>query len=377
MAKSASKLGRAVGRKATEGEPRDGACRLLEFVAVSGSTPPRVDKAAGLISGVKILGASSCNNREYAPAALRQALDAKLYEGKPVNVDHVEGSRRSYRDRIGKLEGINLREDGIYGDLRVNAAHPLAEQLFWDAEHAPENVGLSHDARGKTVVRRGKVIVESIDLVRSVDLVADPATTSGLFEGELADKIESEEHAEAIRKINSTAMDLIHRAVWDEEEDYPTLADKKARVQAILAEWETELEKVTEPTETEEAMNLDKLTVDELRAGNKDLLESIQTEATKPLAEELAETKAKLAALERTQKLSGLLREAKIDEATLPDSIRESLASADEDKLPKLIEDIGKLVDKQPAGQQPGQTPTSTGPAQAPARFEDRVSAWA
>ena len=357
---------------------KEGACRLLEFVAVRGSSAPRIDRQAGLIAGVKILGAESRNNREYSPAALREALDRRLYEGKPVNVDHVEGQRRSYRDRIGRLQNVALKEDGIYGDLHVNAAHPMAEQLFWDAEHAPENVGLSHDARGKTAVRGGKVIVESIELVRSVDLVADPATTAGLFEGELRDKIDADARDAVIRKVNGTAMDLIQQAVWDEDGAYKTLAEKKARVLAVLADWETELESLSDTeTDTEESMNLKDLTLTELRTERKDLLEAIETEARNPLAEKLAQAETKLAEavqelsqLKRRDKLSGMLREAKIDEAGLPESLREALQAAPEDKLPKLIEDMAKLA--KPTGQQP----TSSGPTGQPERFEDRVRSW-
>jgi hypothetical protein len=55
---------------------------------------------------------------------------------------------------------------------------------MWDAENAPENVGFSHNVEA-VVKREGEqVIVEEIVAVRSVDLVADPATTCGLFEQE-------------------------------------------------------------------------------------------------------------------------------------------------------------------------------------------------
>jgi hypothetical protein len=84
---------------------------------------------------------------------------------------------------MGRLQNVAYRPgDGLFGDLHVNPQHAMAEQLFWDAENAPENVGLSHDISGKVGRRGGKTVVEAISLVRSVDLVADPATTSGLFE---------------------------------------------------------------------------------------------------------------------------------------------------------------------------------------------------
>ena len=54
--------------------------------------------------------------------------------------------------------------------------------MLWDAEHAPENVGFSHNVEARTARRGEEVVVEAITRVQSVDLVADPATTRGLFE---------------------------------------------------------------------------------------------------------------------------------------------------------------------------------------------------
>ena len=152
--------------------------RLVEYTSSTGLAL-RVDRQRGLIQGVKVLGLESANGRWYAPQTLQAAI--KLYEGKPVNIDHGNGPR-SYRDRIGRLVNVRMGGDGLYGDLVINPAHPLAEQLFWDAEHAPENVGLSHDARGRTAYRQGRIIVEAIEAVRSVDLVAEPATVKSLYE---------------------------------------------------------------------------------------------------------------------------------------------------------------------------------------------------
>jgi hypothetical protein len=149
---------------------------LQERADVSGS---RVDAANGIIRGVKLLGLVSKNGREYTPEALRGA--AEHYANRPINIDHGDG-RRSYKDRIGRVLSAECRADGLYGSIQLNPKHPLTEQLLWDAEHSPQSVGLSHDAVGRTVRRDGKTIVEKIESVRSVDLVADPATTGGLFE---------------------------------------------------------------------------------------------------------------------------------------------------------------------------------------------------
>ncbi len=144
----------------------------------------RVDRQAAVLRGVKILGLRSRNGRRYLPEALSAA--ARLYEGVRVNVDHAENPAqavRRYRDRLGLLRQVRAEADGLYGDLHYNPKHALAEQLLWDAEHAPGNVGLSHHVQARAARRDGELVVEAILEVYSVDLVAEPATTNGLFEG--------------------------------------------------------------------------------------------------------------------------------------------------------------------------------------------------
>ena len=144
----------------------------------------RVDRQAGVIRGVKILGLESRNGRTYLPEALAQA--ARLYEDAKVNVNHPKGNPtgpRDYQDRIGVIRNVAARTgEGLFADFHFNPKHVLAEQLAWDAEHAPENVGFSHNVQARTARRGERVAVEAITRVQSVDLVADPATTRGLFE---------------------------------------------------------------------------------------------------------------------------------------------------------------------------------------------------
>jgi len=144
----------------------------------------RVDRHAGVIRGVKILGLHSRNGRQYLAETLTRAVP--LYEGAKVNVNHPKGnplSPRDYQDRIGVIHGVELRPgEGLFGELHFNPKHLLAEQLIWDAEHAPENVGFSHNVQARTSRRGDGMVVEEITRVQSVDLVADPATTRGLYE---------------------------------------------------------------------------------------------------------------------------------------------------------------------------------------------------
>ena len=141
-----------------------------------------VDAKEGLIKDVKILGLTSSNKRDYSPAAVKRA--SKLYEGAMVNIDHIgKGQQRGLASRFGKYENVRYVEgEGLRGDLRFNPHHPMAGQVAWFAEHMPDALGNSHHANGKGVMKNGRMLVEEIEDVKSVDLVADPATTKSLFE---------------------------------------------------------------------------------------------------------------------------------------------------------------------------------------------------
>lgn len=156
---------------------------LQEFVDSRGVTL-RVDRAAGVLRGVKLIGLESLNGRRYRPEALSAAVS--LYEGAKVNINHPkEGplAPRDYRDRLGVIREVEFRaEEGLFGTLHFNPKHAVAEQLAWDAEHNPRNVGFSHNVLARLTRDGAQSLVEAITHVQSVDLVADPASTRGLFE---------------------------------------------------------------------------------------------------------------------------------------------------------------------------------------------------
>jgi hypothetical protein len=168
---------------------------LIQEFVTSGSLRLRVDREAGVIRGVKLLGLSSRNGRRYLTQALTDAVG--LYEGAKVNINHPKGhplAPRDYQDRLGVVRGVEFRAgEGLFGDLHFNPRHMLSEQLVWDAEHAPQNVGMSHNVLARTKQHENETVVEAITKVQSIDLVADPATTSGLFEGEERQSSRTEE----------------------------------------------------------------------------------------------------------------------------------------------------------------------------------------
>ncbi len=158
--------------------------QLLQEYVDSRGVVVSVDREAGVLRGVKLIGLESQNGRRYLESALAAAVT--LYEESKVNVNHPkEGplAPRDYQDRLGVIRNVKLRRgEGLYGDLHFNPKHALAEQLLWDAQHNPRNVGFSHNVLARLSRDGETTVVEEITKVQSVDLVADPATTQGLFE---------------------------------------------------------------------------------------------------------------------------------------------------------------------------------------------------
>ena len=213
---------------------------LQEFCDSRGVTI-RVDAEAGVIRGVKILGLESRNGRTYLPEALAEA--AVLYEDAKVNVNHPKGNPagpRNYQDRIGVIRKVAVRPaEGLFADFHFNPKHALAEQLAWDAEHAPQNVGFSHNVQARTARRGGQLVVEAITRVQSVDLVADPATTGGLFESKLTVddlKRDHPELVEAICREQAAELDEL-RTELERLQALEAVQQKRATVRRLLREF--------------------------------------------------------------------------------------------------------------------------------------------
>lgn len=199
---------------------------LLE---VAFSAAPKVDRSAGVIRAVKILGKQSRNGRFYTDEALAQA--AGLYEGVCVHIDHPEahtiGGDRKFADGFGYLQSVRRQDDGVYGDLVFLKSHALAEQICESAEKMPRQFGLSHHADGYVTTQDDKTIVEGIARVFSVDIVRNPATNRGLFES-----------------LASNAEQLRETAAWHEPDsssgDDETAETRIARLQEQIRRLEAE-----------------------------------------------------------------------------------------------------------------------------------------
>jgi len=148
-----------------------------------------VDRANNIVRGVKILGFHSQNGRVYDLNAVKDALH--LYENAPVNRDHTTEAPL-FSDRLGWIENVKLEFDGVYADFRYNPNAEGIEAFLWFAENdGLGDIGFSHLVSGKyTIDPDGTERIIRIDRVKSVDIVANPATTKTIFESEGQFKME-------------------------------------------------------------------------------------------------------------------------------------------------------------------------------------------
>jgi len=178
----------------------------VQFLESNVLSPLIVDRESGILRNVKILGFTSRNGRRYLPEAMREGF--KLYENKVVNKNHdrENGNDRDIDDRIGRIVNARFIEgEGIFGDVELLKSHPMYERLMESAEKMPNCMGFSHlaDCARKRVGGVDEVI--KIRKVYSVDLVANPATTTSLAESE--DKKSVKSMCEKCCKMESIACD--------------------------------------------------------------------------------------------------------------------------------------------------------------------------
>lgn len=157
---------------------------LLEEVFTEGLAG-NIDEENGILKNVKILGAVSKNGRTYSDAAQDDVV--RLAEGIEVNVNHPPRNNadveRLQIEGWGVLKESRRASDGPRGDLHYLKSHPETPMIL-ERVRRGFPIGLSINAKGKTVSSNGKTIVESVARMNSVDLVRRPGATKNLFESE-------------------------------------------------------------------------------------------------------------------------------------------------------------------------------------------------
>lgn len=160
---------------------RDGETVQLREYAASSDRELKIDEKEGVIRGVKICGTRSSNRVDYPPHVLAAA--AHLYEGAPCFCGHAPaGKMPAVGDQVGVHRNIKVKDGGLFSDLHLNMAHPVAGRIIWNARHDAKHLCLSHDIDARCTTRNGRRLVEEILSVRSVDLVVKGGTVDSLFE---------------------------------------------------------------------------------------------------------------------------------------------------------------------------------------------------
>ena len=158
---------------------------LVEFT--ESDTPAKLED--GIIRDVLIHGSVSRNRRRYDAKAMADV--ARLSEGIAVYCDHPSSIDRDRKgraagDRFGILRDVRLVESAgkhqVRGDLHHLQSHPLSERVGEDLRRGLNLFGLSLLADGSGRSEKGTTIVESVESLKEIDLVTNPATAVSLRE---------------------------------------------------------------------------------------------------------------------------------------------------------------------------------------------------
>jgi hypothetical protein len=112
----------------------------------------------------------------------------------------------------GIIRNARVGSDGAYGDLHYLTKHPSTPWLLERIERQMQ-IGLSHNARGKSRLAGGREIIESVPVVFSIDLVSRSATTTSLFESEESLTEDSQQTVDIIKLVTQSLNELLSEAL--------------------------------------------------------------------------------------------------------------------------------------------------------------------
>lgn len=153
--------------------------KMQEYTEIA---EPKFDD--GVLRDVVILGQKSKNGRVYSEQAMIEAVLNKVYEDKPVYLNHERGTSRKVEDRIGTISNVYYaqEEKKIRGNFTFLCSHPAVAQIKEDFERNTNMFGFSHDIMGKLEKVDGVNTITEIREVISIDIVSNSATTVSLKE---------------------------------------------------------------------------------------------------------------------------------------------------------------------------------------------------
>jgi hypothetical protein len=215
----------------------------------------RVDEEKGILRGVKLLGENSKNGRRYLPEAMKKAVP--LYEGRKMYLNHPgpnEAAERKFEVWLGVYRNAQYVEGkGIFADAYLRKESGYFKGIVEAARDFPNDAGLSHVADGDSVMEGRSEIVESISEVFSVDLVTDPATTAGWFEGVMKTKKKTVkqiiEAAPEDTKHRKRLLESVEAGTLDSETEIEVPGDANPATEVALAIAEIVAPELSPPAE--------------------------------------------------------------------------------------------------------------------------------
>lgn len=323
------------------------------------ATGCKVDREASIVRDCKVIGFTSRNGRKFRTEAIQAA--AALYEGKVVYLDHPElkdvTKTRGVRDRNGVLKNARYVDGaGVFADWHFNPKHTATEALLHEVENNSSTLGFSHNARyryGKPDA--GVDVVEAIVAVRSVDLVTEPATTNGMFEGVIAKKMTED----ALSEMIETAAGMLRECCYEGADENGQPIDRKAKALAIATDLVAELNKPT-PTASESAqgateMDLKDFTLEAIIAGRTDVAElAAKAKSNDADRNELESLRAEKAARVLADEIEAEIKASGVDPAKVTPAISKTLNALESVDRKALLADLAVMSKSQtPAGQKP------------------------
>ena len=145
------------------------------------SDTARINTDSRTVYGVALLRRHSSNGRRYTDRALADL--ERLAEGRKSYVNHdIKSDGRDIRDLVGYFSGVKSDGDLVTANLHyLPQWGDLLEAIVTDN---PNLAGFSIHAYTSTFNKNGDgvQIVDDLSSLESVDLVTEPAATTGMFE---------------------------------------------------------------------------------------------------------------------------------------------------------------------------------------------------
>jgi hypothetical protein len=355
--------------------------------------------ADGIAKNIHIMGPNKGTNVKsgrkkayvYTESALKNATTALKYEGASVQISHTtDAEGNTFEDRqndptkkIAVLRNSTYKDgEGVFADVHFNTGHPFFPATKWWLENAPDQISMSHEAMCKYNDSTDQIV--EVDRVLFVALVGAGNTTNGMYkDGAISDGIESDEQATRLFSIMNKFQSLCNAILYPYGKTL-TQGEMAVQLTPIAQDLVKELKgfnvakdasKISDEIKKDTQMEFDKLTLEELKAKRKDLVDLI--------AKDAIDSEAAL-----TSKVDTALKDIPADKrgkmfvSMIRDSIR-----AGKDVTEFVAEQVSILKDSVEASKKEVAIPTSTGVSKtskeevakdkvAPIKDEDLIKAF-